>query len=218
MSFWIISGLSVLLALVAIYIGGRFLWGTSWIIGWLRGCVGVLFLTLSVVLVLSALDLFSYRQFKKDQPVAMVSLEKVSEQHYQANVSFIDAANERSFQLRGDQWQLDARVIRWRSIFSVLGAKPGYRLDRISGRYFSLEDERREERSEYQIAKSRYGVDIWQWFKDNGEYFPIIEAGYGSATYLPMAHGALFQIGVSSSGLVATPVNSVAEDAVSAWQ
>src|SRR5690625_5714508 len=49
---------------------------------------------------------------------------------------------EQEFDLRGDQWQLDARIIKWQGFVAAMGVKPGYRLDRISGRYYTLEDER----------------------------------------------------------------------------
>jgi hypothetical protein len=40
---------------------------------------------------------------------------------------------------------------------------------------------------------------------------------YGSATYLPMSDGALYEIKVSQSGLVARPMNQAAREAVSGW-
>src|SRR5690625_7570671 len=54
---------------------------------------------------------------------------------------------EQEFDLRGDQWQLDARIIKWQGFVAAMGVKPGYRLDRISGRYYTLEDERSAERT-----------------------------------------------------------------------
>jgi hypothetical protein len=40
---------------------------------------------------------------------------------------------------------------------------------------------------------------------------------YGSATYLPMADGADYEVTVSQSGLVARPLNDAARLAVGAW-
>jgi hypothetical protein len=44
-----------------------------------------------------------------------------------------------------------------------------------------------------------------------------MDALYGSATFLPMADGALYEIKVSQSGLVARPLNQAARDAVAGW-
>jgi hypothetical protein len=41
---------------------------------------------------------------------------------------------------------------------------------------------------------------------------------YGSATYLPMAAGARYEIHMSQSGLVARPDNEPAKAATRAWR
>jgi hypothetical protein len=44
-----------------------------------------------------------------------------------------------------------------------------------------------------------------------------VDALYGSATYLPMVDGALYEIKVSQSGLLARPLNQAAREAVGSW-
>ena len=39
------------------------------------------------------------------------------------------------------------------AMWSLLGLKPGYQLDRIQGRYFALEDERSKERTLYSLSR-----------------------------------------------------------------
>jgi hypothetical protein len=47
---------------------------------------------------------------------------------------------------------------------------------------------------------------------------PIIDAVYGSATYLPMADGALYEVSLSHTGLLARPLNASAEEAINTWR
>jgi hypothetical protein len=61
-------------------------------------------------------------------------------------------------------------------------------------------------------------VDVWSLARRNREYVPWIDALYGSATYVPMADGAVFQVTVSPTGLVARPLNKAARDAVGGWK
>jgi hypothetical protein len=125
---------------------------------------------------------------------------------------------ESLYELAGDQWQLDARLIKWPNALATLGVKPGFRLDRISGRYYSLEHERNAERTVYALNESQMGVDVWAFFHGSENVPPVIDAVYGSATFVPMADDALYEILLSHTGLLARPLNQPAQAAVTDWQ
>lgn len=218
MFFGAFAIISFFVAIVAIYLGGKLLIKSGWIVGWVRGCVGLCLIFASAVMVLAALDVLSYKQLAVEKPVATVSFEKTNEQEFQAALVLVEEGVESEFQIFGDQWQIDARVIRWQGVFKIFGTQPVYRLDRLSGRYYSLEDERRKERSAHQLDASEYGFDMWHWLKENGQLLPWMQAVYGSATYLPMEDGAIYEVSLTSSGLAAKPLNKIAEGAISRWQ
>lgn len=210
------SVVSVVVALLVLLFGTRMLLKGTWFWGWLRGMGGVFFIALAIGLTFIALDLYSYQQLLIDKPIASVSFTQVEPQRYIASVTLSDSGETKEYYLSGDQWQIDARVIRWKGMLRSVGGKPGYRLDRISGRYLTLQDERTQERTVYTMQKQEHGLDLWAWAK-NQENAPWIDAAYGSATFLPMADGALFEVALSHSGLVAKPLNSSAEKAVNFW-
>ena len=60
-------------------------------------------------------------------------------------------------------------------------------------------------------------LDLWLLARAYPRWLPFVDAVYGSATYLPMADGARFQVTISQTGLVARPTNDAAEAAVGAW-
>jgi len=218
MLFSAFAGITIIIALVAVYLAVKILAKSTWILGFLRGFSGLLMISISVLMVLVGLDLFSYKQLQKDKPILTISFEKKDDQHFESTLLYIEQGNEQKHELYGDQWQIDARMIRWRGLFELFGAKPGYRLDRLNGRYYSLEDERRKPRSAHQLQESEFGLDFWSWAQENGRFMPLVDAIYGSATYLPMEHGAIYQISLSASGLTAKPLNPIAESAISRWQ
>ncbi len=189
----------------------------SWFSGWLRGTFGILFIGVAVLCGLIAMDLRNYRQLLKDEPIATISFAWQSEETFRATLVMQDFGSTSEFELKGDQWQIDAKIIRWQGWMRQLGGQPGYRLDRISGRYLSVEDERLKERTVYEIIPTAFGVDVWQWAMDYRERIPFLHATYGSATYMPMADGAIYEIALSYSGLVARPLNSAAKEAVLLW-
>jgi predicted membrane metal-binding protein len=204
--------------LLVLLFGLRLLIKGSWFWGWLRGMSGVVLVLLAAAAGLIALDLRSYQQVLMDKSVATVSFQMVEPQAYIATVSLTDTGDTRDFYLRGDQWQMDARVIRWKSWFGRIGGKPGYKLDRLSGRYLSIEDERKRERTVHALRdEEEFGVDLWGWAYQHQGETAVIEAVYGSATFVPMADGALYEVALSHTGLVAKPLNDAAKKAINIW-
>ncbi|PCK03492.1 MAG: cation/multidrug efflux pump [Alteromonadaceae bacterium] len=214
-AFAVVYGLFTFLFL---FLGARLLGKFNWVLHWLRGTVGLVFFAIGGFIVFIALDLWSYKQLLIEKPIVMLSFEKLADKEYHVELNFVDEGITQSYIVSGDQWQLDARIIRWKGFFRSLGARPGYRLDRLSGRYFSLEDERRGKRTIHQLRVSEYGIDAWDWVNSMDGLFPWIESGYGSATYLPMADGAIYQVSLAMDGLTAKALNDNAESAIKRWR
>jgi len=216
--FYSASGLlvitvAVVVALFALWLIVR----KSWFVVWLKASLAFVFIACAVLIILVGADLFRYQSFRHEVPVAKLQVMRLEPQLYAVTLEVIDG-DSHQFQLRGDMWQLDARLITWDGPFvTFIGATPGYRFDRISGRYRSLEQEINAERTVYGISESISPFDFFQWLQDN-QVLPWVDAKYGSGTFLPLAHGAEFAIAVGIDGLIARPVNSNAIAAVSAWQ
>ena len=133
-----LAGITVVIGILVLYLSLRVLFRSGWFLGWVRGMLGLVLILTGALLGLAALDVLAYKQYTREVTLATISFEKLSEQHYKA-VLIDNAEIEKQFILKGDQWQLDARIVKWPGIFASWGMKPGYRLDRISGRYYSLE-------------------------------------------------------------------------------
>lgn len=209
--------LSLLIGLIALYITYKavsVLWQKSWFVGFCRGVFGFALLAVALVVALAAFDIYSYKQVLQEDVVATINFDKIENQHYIAVLSDKDGKEQR-VELRGDQWQLDARIVKWKGYLSTFGIKPAYRLERLSGRYYDIEQEITAKRTAHAVNESLYGVDIWRIFNNHPDWVPVVDAVYGTATYLPMQHGALFQISLSNTGLLARPMNDAAREAVS---
>ena len=201
-------GLSVaiLLALVSVLVFWRH---KGWFRQWLRGTAGFVMLGASVWLGLVCWDLLSYRSIMQEHPLTTVTVYEIGDQEY--DLTLVDPeGQEQRFIIRGDQWQLDVRMLVWSGPLQVLGAEPMYRLDRLSGRYLSLEQERTAERTVYGLSESEV-FDVWSWLRHTDWW---LDADFGSAVYMPLENGAVFSVTRSARGLVARPVNDVATEAV----
>ncbi|WP_444930572.1 cation/multidrug efflux pump [Microbulbifer sp. SSSA002] len=206
-----------ILALLFVFWGARILLGGNWLLGFVRGSVGLFLFATALWIVLIAADVYSYRNLAEEHSVGVVSFRKIAEQQFE--VKFADADGiAQKFELSGDQWQLDARMLKWQGALARWGIQPAYRLDRLSGRYLTLQDERARERSVYEIKGVNYGVDVWQFVRGIDRQLPFVDAVYGSATFLPMEDGAVYEVRISHTGLLARPLNQRATSALEGWQ
>lgn len=195
----------------------KFLWLNDWFLGWIRGVFGLSLLAVAGVIGLIAYDVYSYKQILIDQPIATISFEQIEEQYFDAVV--VDAKGKQMrFNMHGDQWQLDARIIKWKGYFSGFDIKPAYRLDRLSGRYYDITKETTAKRSTFSLISSPLQLDIWKLINSQPSWFSVIDANYGSANYFPMRNGAQYEISLTHNGLRSRPLNDIARNAVSEWK
>jgi hypothetical protein len=177
---------------------------------------GAFVLLLAAGVALVAVNLYTYARLTHEQEAARVSMRQLGERHYAVSVQAKSAAT-RYFELRGDQWQIDARVLKWRAVGNLLGFDTVYRLERLSGRYGDIARERNAPRTVHSLAEEP-GVDFWTVLRRYHAYVPLADALYGSAAYVPMAEGAEYAVNVSTSGLVVRPGNNAARKAVGGWK
>lgn len=205
-----------IIGVVVLVLTVKSLFSRGWFLGWLKGMFGIVLIGIAATAGLMGWDVYTYHELLDEASVATVSFEKIEEQRYQAILVNAEGFEKR-YELQGDQWQLDARIFKWSPSLAKLGLKPGYRLDRLSGRYYSLEKERHAERTVYALNPSKTTIDIWRWMKSVDTRTPWLDALYGSATFVPMADGALYEINLSHTGLLSRPLNERAQEAVKRW-
>lgn len=209
---WPVIVILVLPVLLLAYLSLRLLVRPGWIRGFIRGTLGVICLIGLVILGLFMFDLSAYRALTLETVIATLSFTRQGPQVYAVNLVTNQDQFSRDLKLNGDEWQLDARILSWKGPLSVLGMEPIYRLDRISGRYRSVQQE---------LTELRTAIDLrddspWS-VSEVSNWMPWIDARFGSSVYLPMVDNGLFEVGLGSQGLVARPVNEPARDAMGQW-
>jgi hypothetical protein len=161
-------------------------------------------------------SLHTYRRLTQEQLAARVTTRETSQRQYALTLE-VPGEPPRTFAVLGDEWQIDARVVKWRPMATVAGFDTVYRLERLSGRYSDVEQERTQPRSVYRLARSE-PVDLWQAIRAHRSWVPMVDAQYGSAAYVPLAKDAAYAVTVSASGLVVRPENDAAKNAVGGWK
>ena len=158
---------------------------------------------------------WSYGQLTGEQLVSQIEFRRISPEEFQARL-MISGEADQFYILHGDEWQMDAKIVTWKPPATILGLDPIYQLDRLSGRYSDIDEEMSEERTVHALSEEMT-LDVWRVARKFPVLMPGVDAYYGTATYLPMADGARFEVTLSRTALLARPVNDAAREAVGNW-
>ncbi|MBA2491032.1 MAG: hypothetical protein ACR2KU_14195 [Gammaproteobacteria bacterium] len=178
--------------------------------------VSALLLASGVLLGAVAVNLRTYPRLTYEQPVAELAFARRGARRFGATIDYPDGTRN-AFVLDGDEWQLDARVLKWKGFATVLGLDARYRLERLSGRHRDLGRARNGPHSVYPLSAD-VGLNLWNFAQGHKRWIPCVDATYGTAIYLPMADRARYSVRLTPSGLIGRPLNAPARYAVSRWR
>lgn len=196
--------------------GLRRLWRRAPLTGSAQGLSGLLMLSLAALMVAIAMNLHTYQVLVQEELVATLRFEKLAPQYFQVYLMPTKGPSH-VFDLRGDEWQIDARVLKWTGVANLLGMKTAYRLERLSGRYQNIQQARQGVHTVYSLV-DHSGIDLWGWAQQSERKLPWLDAEYGSAAYMPMVDKAQYRVSIGNSGLIVRADNTVAQKAINAWK
>lgn len=211
MEFGMVSISLLVVAAGLVLLGLKLLFATGWFVHFLRGFGGFGLIAVAAVIVMVGLNLTSYAQLEEKQDLANVSFSKLNEQSYEATVVSVNGGVEYKFTVEGDMWQINSRVLKL-----AASSTPFYKLDSISGRYYSLEQQRSSAQSVSVVPDTGIGLDLWTWFKNKN--VGLIVTSLQKSQYLPMADGAVYSVSAGENGLQSAPVNEAAKSIDNEWQ
>ncbi len=183
------------------------------------GSSGVSCLVSVAIAIAGAMLLVSYLGYQRltdEQLVAKIEFNRTTTDEYQARLMLTGLADQ-LFLLRGDEWQMDAKIVTWKPPLTILGLDPVFQLDRLSGRYAEISRERTEPRTVYSLTPAG-PADMWNIARKYPRLMPGVDARYGTATFVPMADGARFDVSLSRDAIIARPANDLARAALGAWE
>jgi hypothetical protein len=187
----------------------------------LRGVIGGgLLLAIGAVASLVGMNIQTYHRLSYERPVATLDLTQKGPQLFDAVLTEPPTEDEpkgvtQTYPVHGDEWRVEARVLKWRPWATVLGLDTQYQLDRLSGRYEDTQDELHGERSVYDLRPvQKSGVDLWPLARRYSRYAPVVDTLYGSGASMPMVDGGKYEVWITQSGLIARPANPAANTAM----
>jgi hypothetical protein len=161
---------------------------------------GLLLLSLAGLFGTIAVATQGYHALTREEVAAGVQVAPAGPQRFYARFQFPDGRRA-TFYLFGDALYVDAHILKWRPVANFFGLHTAYELDRVAGRYTQLQDEQTKARTVFAISQKKPLVIFnlrWRYTLLR----PLLDAEYGSATYMAADKPAHLEVRVSTTGLL----------------
>ena len=172
----------------------------------LRLLTAIAFLAVGSLFGAIAIGTQGYRALTREDLAARIVVQPTGAQHFSATVRFPDG-RQTSYDVAGDEIYVDAHILKWRPLANVLGLHTEYELARLAGRYRDIEAERSAPRTVYPLGTER-PLDLFSLRQQYTFLAPLVDAQYGSATFVPVTERAELEVRVSTTGLLMRDVSA----------
>lgn len=220
--YWVVVPLAVAaLGLLIVFRGFGHMAGGRAGSGGARLAAGAPLSILGLAVGLLALNTQSFARLTYESTIATVTIKAADAATgiYDVTVKRLDIPAEQAVtecRLQGDEWEMSARVQKWKSWANVLGLDTTYTLDQMSNRYFDAERANGKMITSCNLkgpppAINQYIPKSWVFWLASESYTE--QRRFGSAAYMPLADGAVYNVIITQSGLNAEPANDTAKAA-----
>lgn len=167
------------------------------------GVVAALLLLCGMLLGLITIATQGYRALTREDLAATVEVRPTGARQFEAVVIRPDGRRD-TYDLSGDQVYVDAHILKWKPIANLLGLHTGYELDRIGGRYDDIASELMREKTVHTLKRNK-PVDMFELARNVSMLAPLLDAEYGSGTFQRVDRPGVFEVYVSTTGLLIRP-------------
>jgi hypothetical protein len=170
-----------------------------WTGGTIRGLIGCLLLALGALAGAGAVGLRGYSALTREVVAATVTTTPVGPHHFRATIVLPDQRLA-MYDFLGDAFYVDAHILKWHPFVNLLGLHTAYELDRVAGRYNDVAEERARPHTVFSLTRPR-PLDLFAIAK-SGLLRPLVDAEYGSASFVAATRPATYEVRVSTTGLL----------------
>jgi len=168
-----------------------------------RVLAGALALALGSLAGALAIGTQGYRALTQEELAAQIDVKPTTPQRFVATFHYPDG-RVASYVLNGDAIYVDAHVLKWKPWANVLGLRTAYELARVGGRYNDIDQERTAPRTVFALGQER-PIDLFSLRRRYVWLEPLLDAEYGSGTFVAVDAGKTLELRVSTTGLLLRP-------------
>ncbi len=165
--------------------------------------LSLLFFSLAVLFVVIYVGTRGYQAITHEAVAAMITAVPTGPQTFIARFEF-ENGRLASYHLSGDELYVDAHILKWKPVANWMGLHTAYELDRVAGRYRNLSEEQVKTRTVFSLSEKK-PLDVFDLRRRYAMLGPLVDAEYGSATFVPADQQSEFELRVSTTGLLIRP-------------
>ncbi|WP_329741931.1 hypothetical protein [Dyella sp. A6] len=201
---FMLAALTLLLTLLQLFVVRRRLLDRRHLAAGGHGLILLLVFAMTLLLSGLGLTLRGYRFLGEELPVVQIDARILSPQRWQLRLTWPDGAT-REVRLTGDDFRLEAVVLKWKLPAMLAGVPPLYRLDRLEGRYDDAGQEAHAPRTVIDFDQAGR-FDLLDLRRRYARWLPEVDTVYGSGVFLPLVDGGHYTVDLMRTGaLVARP-------------
>lgn len=172
----------------------------------LQTLLGLLLLSLGGLVGTIAVGIQGYQTLTREDIAAHISVSPVAPQRFSATFRFKDG-RVANYIIAGDEIYVDAHILKWQPLANIFGLHTDYELARVAGRYRDIEQERTATRTVFSLDLDK-PVNLFALRQRYTFLALLLDAKYGSATFLQVTQPAELELKVSTTGLLMREVNA----------
>jgi len=166
-----------------------------------RTLAGALLIALGALAGAVAVGVQGYRALTREDIAARIVVQPgKAPQRFTATFRYPDGRSA-TYEIAGDEIYVDAHILKWSPYANFIGLHTAYELDRVAGRYHSMKDEQAAPRTLHALGPER-PVDLFAIRRRYAFLSPLLDAEYGSATFVPVTRPAELELRISTTGLL----------------
>src|ERR1700761_4489866 len=149
----------------------------------------------------------TFERLTYEAPVAMVSVKAAdpAQQTYDVTVKRMDTTfAPQTCRLQGDDWEMSARVQKWKPWANVMGLDTTYTLDQLSNRYSDASRANGKMITSCDLKGPPPAVNSWvpqSWVFWIVSHAYAEDRHFGSGAFMPLSDGATYKVVMTQSGL-----------------
>jgi len=191
---------SALLSLVFLVLAGISIKKRKVIATTLSVVTALLMLSLAALFSTITIAIAGYQALTKEELAATVMVEPSGVQQFTVRIAMPGGVTKQ-FLLAGDQLYIDAHILKWKPFANILGMHTSYELDRVAGRYADVNEERTKPHTVFSLSQDK-PANMFDLRRRFAWLDPLLDAEYGSATFISAGSPEEFKVMVSTTGLL----------------
>jgi len=178
-----------------------------------HGTMAIVFLTIGVLMISFAMNFYTYDRLSLERHVADIRFEQIGHRKFKATLTLPDKTSK-DYELIGDQWLLEAKIIKWNSKANLFGMDSRYRLTRLNVRYNNIAEEREPHSRTIYSLRDDKNPGFIEKYKN---WMPWLDSKFYESVGKDMIDKAHYRINITQSGLVPYAINDEAKSSGKKW-